>query len=76
MEYTLRIREIREGRGLTQRQVAKDVQVSPGAVAKWETGVNVPTMENLMALASLFDCTMDTLCGRESPGAAQADAAS
>ena len=72
MKTPLRVRALRDLRNLTQRQVAKALGVSPGAVAKWELGVSMPTMENLLALATLFGCTTDALLGREPPGAEQA----
>ena len=67
MEYTLKIRELREARDLTQRQAAKELRVTPGAVAKWETGATVPTLDNLLAVADLLGCSLDALFGREPP---------
>ena len=66
MAYNLRLRELRERRGLSQRQVAERLNVSPGAVARWELGDNKPTM----ALAALLECSTDTLLSRDSPPAA------
>ena len=67
MAYNLRLRELRENRGLSQRQVAERLNVSPGAVARWELGDNKPTMDNLLALAALLECSTDTLLSRDSP---------
>ncbi len=67
MAYNLRLRELRERRGLSQRQVAKSLNVSPGAVARWESGDNKPTMDNLLALATLLDCSTDMLLNRDAP---------
>lgn len=68
MEYKLKLREFREEKEMTQRQVAKALNLSPGAVAKWETGMNRPTMKNLLALAGLFGCSLDALLGCDGPG--------
>lgn len=38
MERRLKRRELREAQGMTQRQVAKEMGVTPGAVAKWKLG--------------------------------------
>ena len=57
------IREIREAQGLSQRAVAQSLGVTPGAVAKWELGYTQPTLGNLLSLASLLGCSMDTLLG-------------
>lgn len=70
MTYNLRLRELRERHGLSQRQVAKSLNVSPGAVARWESGDNKPTMDNLLALAALLDCSTDILLSRDSSPAA------
>lgn len=72
MERRLKRRELREAQGMTQRQVAREMGVTPGAVAKWELGSNRPTLDNLLALSALFGCTMDMLCGRDISDAAQA----
>ena len=70
MAYKLMLRPLRTEKGLGQRKVAAQIGVNPSAVAQWELGTAIPRTENLLALASLFDCTLDTLCGREAPGTA------
>lgn len=67
MKCKLKLKEIREARGLTQRRLAQDLNMTPGAVAKWELGYTTPTMDNLVALADLLGCTLDELSGREPP---------
>lgn len=44
MENNLKLREIREAQGLSQRAVAQSLGVTPGAVAKWELGYTQPTL--------------------------------
>lgn len=68
MESVLKIRELREAKGLSQRQVAEAMRVTPGAVAKWELGYTKIALDNLLTLADLFGCTTDALLGREPPG--------
>ena len=68
MEIRLRLRELREAKGLSQRAVAKGINVTPAAVAKWELGYTNPTMDNILAMASLLDCSTDALLGRNIPG--------
>lgn len=67
MEVILRLRELREAKGLSQRALAKGIHVTPAAVAKWELGYTNPTMDNILAMASLLDCSTDVLLGREGP---------
>lgn len=61
MEYKLRLRDLRNLRGLTQRQIANGLGICPAAVAKWELGSNNITVTNLLALAKLLDCSLDQL---------------
>lgn len=67
MEVRLRLRELREAKGLSQRAVAKGINVTPAAVAKWELGYTNPTMDNILAMATLLGCSTDALLGREGP---------
>lgn len=46
-----RIVQARELRGLTKTEVATALNVSPAAVAQWESGVKTPTAENLALFA-------------------------
>ena len=46
-----KIRDAREMRGYTQRDLAKMIGVSAGTVAAWEQGLHAP---DLMKLANIF----------------------
>lgn len=65
MVYEVKLRELREQHGLSQRKVAERINVTPGAVAQWELGLSSPTTENLLALADLFGCPLDAIFGRD-----------
>ncbi|MCM1523139.1 MAG: helix-turn-helix domain-containing protein [Ruminococcus sp.] len=52
---------LRKQCGMTQEEVAERIGVSRQAVAKWEKGESVPDMYNCIALAELFDVTVDDL---------------
>lgn len=65
MDYNLKLRELREARGMSQRRVADEIGVTPGSVAQWELGMKHISMRNLLALANLFGCTIDHLLGRD-----------
>ena len=45
----------------SQEQVADRLGVSRQAVAKWETGETAPDIHNCMALAQLYDVSVDEL---------------
>lgn len=57
----------RKRAGLTQMDVAKALGVSDAAVCQWEKGENMPSASRLVALAKLYDCTVDELLREERP---------
>ena len=56
-----RIRELRQEKHLSQEELARLLGVDRSAVARWEAGSNAPRMERLLALARIFDCSLDDL---------------
>ena len=52
---------LRKQYGLTQEEVAEKIKVSRQAIAKWEKGESVPDINNCMALAKLFQVSLDDL---------------
>ncbi len=55
------LKELRKKNGLTQAQLAKAVDVSPGNVGDWETGKSKPGYNALIALARIFEVSADYL---------------
>ena len=53
---------------LSQEQVAERLGVSRQAVAKWETGETAPDIHNCVALARLYDVSVDDLVNYDSAG--------
>ncbi len=53
---------------LSQEQVADRLGVSRQAVAKWEMGETAPDIHNCVALARLYDVSVDELVSFESGG--------
>ncbi len=49
--------------GMTQEQLAAKLCISPAAVSKWERNLSYPNIEMLVALADIFDCSIDELVG-------------
>lgn len=56
-----KITELRKNAHLTQQQLANALNVTSAAISKWETGVSVPDINTLCALADFFHISMDTL---------------
>jgi transcriptional regulator with XRE-family HTH domain len=55
------IASLRQERGWTQRQLARQLDLSHQAVSKWENGESAPDVETLVRLARLFGVTIDRL---------------
>ena len=49
-----KIRELREKRGMSQKELADALGLDQSAVAQWETGRTEPTIFNLRRLADLL----------------------
>ena len=60
-----RLKELRQEKDLSTRQLAKEINVSHVSISKWECGFTIPTIENLLALAKYFDVSADYLLGLE-----------
>lgn len=61
MKFEENLRELRKQNGLSQEELAEQLNVSRQAVSKWENGSGYPELDKLMALCEMFHCTMDDL---------------
>lgn len=57
------LRQLREKHGYTQSEVAKKVNVSPGAVLRWENNGTEPSTEKLIELSILYNIPINYLIG-------------
>ena len=57
------IRSLRDGAGLSQKELAEKVYVTRQAVSRWENGDTVPNTDTLKLLSKLFDVSVNTLLG-------------
>ena len=55
------IKNMRIESKVTVRDIVKATGVSERAVFKWQTGETIPTVDNLIVLAKLFNSTMDQI---------------
>ena len=58
-----RIKELRESKGISQTELAKNFNLTYTAISRWETGLRTPTLEDIILLAKFFDVTTDYLLG-------------
>lgn len=70
MKLEEKLISLRKQKGLTQLQVAEEIDVSRQAISKWESGVAVPSIDNLKFLSKLYGVSLDYLLNDdvESPG--------
>ena len=59
-----RLKEQRKTRGLSQKEVAKILEVSPSIISAYETGERTPSVDNILSLSYLYKCSTDYLLGR------------
>jgi len=58
-----RIRALREQRGLSQSQLAREIETVPQSMWQMETGVRGVTVQQLIKLARALDVSMDDILG-------------
>lgn len=61
----MKIKEIRERLGLSQRELARNLGLFPQAISRYESGTGEPNIETLIKIADFFNVSIDELVGRE-----------
>ncbi len=61
--FAERLRDLRTERGLSQRELAKLVNLSCSAIQQWESETRVPNAEAIVAIAKFFSVSSDYLLG-------------
>lgn len=59
-----RIKQLRKQKGLTQVDLANQLDVTKGTVSTWETNSRKPSFETLEQMCEMFRVSMDYLMGR------------
>ena len=65
MDFSKKLQELRNKKGLTQEELGNALYVSRTAVSKWESGRGYPNIDSLKAIAKFFDLTVDELLSGE-----------
>jgi len=61
MTFGENLQFLRKQRGMTQEELAEQMEVSRQSVSKWESNSAYPEMDAILRLCDLFSCDMDTL---------------
>lgn len=56
-----RIKAYRENKKMTQKEIAEILEVEPGTISKYESGMLEPNIESIRRLAETFEITIDEL---------------
>ena len=67
MSFADRLKEARRICGLSQEELAEQLDVSRQAVGKWEQGQSYPEVEKLLALCAVLNTSLDALMADELP---------
>lgn len=59
-----KLKELRSGKQLTQKELAEQLNVSAQAVSRWENDEVEPSLETLGQLTTIFGISMDELFGK------------
>ena len=60
-----KLKGLRQNCMLSQRDIARRLDVSASIISAYETGERTPSVENILALAAMYGCSVDYLLGCE-----------
>ena len=62
-----RLKEIREEKGVLQKDLAAALNRTRACISSWEQGKTEPAIEDLIKLADFFEVSIDVLLGHNQP---------
>lgn len=65
VDFSLRLKQLRSDKHLTQAQVAERIGVTPSMVSAYESDLKQPALETIVKIANLFGVTVDYLVCRD-----------
>lgn len=71
--FHITLKTLRQGRGLSQEQLAEALGTSRQTISKWESGAALPDAINLLSLSDFFAVSTDTLLRGVTPDPEPAD---
>jgi transcriptional regulator with XRE-family HTH domain len=61
MTFGQRLRQIRENKGITQKELAEKLNVTFQTISKWENSVTEPDISTIKEIAKLLNCSIEQL---------------
>jgi len=62
--FSERVKSLRTAKKISLSEFGEVFGISKQSAQRWETGVNIPSAENLVKIANYFDVSLDYLVGR------------
>ncbi len=59
-----KLKELRNKYGYSQKDVANRLDISPSIVSGYETGERTPSIDVLLSISYLYNCSVDYLLGK------------
>lgn len=63
MNFGEKLTQLRKEKGMSQEELANNLNVSRQAVSKWESNSSYPETDKIIAICKLFNCSMDEIIG-------------
>ena len=63
MKFSERLTEELKLCGLTQKEIADKLQISPANITNWKKGANIPSLDVFYELCKILDVSADYLLG-------------
>lgn len=63
--FSQRLRELRQDKHLSMKQLAKELNTTDAAISNWENEINEPKISYLVSIAKFFNVSTDYLLGLE-----------
>ncbi len=61
MKFANKLQQLRKERGMSQENLAEQIEVSRQAISKWESEQSLPEIDKLIKLSNLFEVSVDEL---------------
>jgi Predicted transcriptional regulators len=71
--FRVRLKELREKRGISQAVLAREMKISQGTIGNWESGTREPNFVMSKRIADYFGVTIDYLLGSSDINEAHTD---
>ena len=66
LNFGEKLTKLRKEKGMSQEDLASNLNVSRQAVSKWESNISYPETDKIVAICKLFNYSMDELIGIKS----------